>query len=297
MTLTLNQLRYFRTLAETGHFGRAAQRLNLSQPPLSRQMALLEQDLGTRLMDRTPKGVALTSAGRQFCDDATVILRLVAQARQNAAAAGRGEAGQLTIGFTMCAAYSVVPMLTRLYQQAFPKVDLRIRELMPTVLERDLMDGSIDFAISFPGIENGPFKSRVLLREPLNVALPEGHPLAMREALAVEDLARERFLIVPRDQAAALYDSVVHRCEAAGFHPVIGLEVYLQQTIVNLVAEGLGIAFVPASMQRSKIEGVVFRSVEAPPSIDQLLFWSPTSRNPCIAGFLETCDAMPPLPA
>jgi DNA-binding transcriptional LysR family regulator len=127
MAPSLSQLRYFCELANTGNFGRAAQRLHMSQPPLSRQIAALERELGTALFVRSPKGAALTAAGRQFLSDATEILGLVAQAKRNAAATGRGEAGQLTMGFTMCAAYSVVPDLTRRYQRAFPKVDLRVR--------------------------------------------------------------------------------------------------------------------------------------------------------------------------
>jgi DNA-binding transcriptional LysR family regulator len=293
MAPSLNQLRYFCELAEAGNFGRAAERLNMSQPPLSRQIAALEQELGTPLLVRSQKGAVLTAAGRQFLIDATEILRLVAQAKRNAAATGRGEAGQLTMGFTMCAAYSVVPDLTRRYKRAFPKVDLRVRELMPNALERDLKDGTIDVAISFPGDDGVQFESRPLIREPLKLVLPERHPLAKSSKIRIEDLAHERFLIVPRDQVPSLYESIMQRCRAAGFDPAIGLEVYLQQTIVNFVAEGLGIAFVPASMQRSHIRGAVFRTIGNPPMIDQLLYWSRANSNPCLAGFLALSEKRP----
>jgi DNA-binding transcriptional LysR family regulator len=286
MAPSLNQLRYFCELAEAGNFGRAAARLHISQPPLSRQITALERDLGTTLFIRTAKGVVLTAAGSQFLVDATEILHLVAQAERNAAATGRGEAGQLTMGFTMCAAYSVVPELTRRYKRAFPKVDLRVRELMPNALEHDLKAGTIDIGISFPGSEGPPFETRPLLREPLRLVLPERHPLAKARKIEVKELAQERFLIVPRDQATSLHDSIVRCCRAAGFDPIIGLEVYLQQTIVNFVAEGLGIAFVPASMQRSQIKGAVFRKLDNPPMIDQLLYWSLVNKNPCLEGFL-----------
>src|SRR6201998_263309 len=173
MAPSLNQLRYFCELADAGNFGRAAERLHMSQPPLSRQIAALEQELGTALLVRSPKGAALTAAGRPFLVDATEILRLVAQAKRNAAATSRGEAGQLTLGFTMCAAYSVVPDLTHRSQRAFPNVDLRVRELMPNALERDLRDGAIDAAISFPGDEGVRLESGPLIREPLKLVLPE----------------------------------------------------------------------------------------------------------------------------
>jgi len=291
MAPTFNQFRYFCELAQAGHFGRAADRLNMSQPPLSRQIAALEEELGTTLFERTPKGVTLTPAGRQFLEDASEVLRLADQAKRNASAAGRGEVGQLTLGFTMCAAYSVVPALTRLYKTAYPNIDLRVRELMPTVLERELRDGVIDLGISFPGVEAAQLEIRRLLREPLDVVLPADHRLARAKRLKVEDLAHERFLIVPRDQAPSLHDSIVGRCQAAGFTPIIGLEVYLQQTIVNFVAEGLGVSFVPASMRRSQVKGAVFKRVADPPTIDQLLFWSSANRNPCVAGFVATCGS------
>jgi DNA-binding transcriptional LysR family regulator len=292
MAPSLNQFRYFCAVAETGHFGRAARRLNMSQPPLSRQIGALEEDLGAELFERTPKGVLLTPAGRQFLAEARNILLLIEQARRNTSAAGRGDMGELTVGFTMCAAYSVVPILTRLYMAAFPKVTLRMRELMPNALERDLKEGVIDLAITFPGSEAPDLQTQALLREPLNVVLPHDHRLARARRLKISDLAGERFLIVPRDQAPSLHDSIVLRCQAAGFTPTIGLEVYLQQTIVNFVAEGLGVAFVPASMRRSQIKGAVFKQVPDPPMVDQVVVRMPVNRNPCIPGFLTTAAGL-----
>ena len=287
MAPSFNQLRYFCELAAVGHFGRAAQRLHMSQPPLSRQIAALEAELGAELVVRTPKGVTLTAAGRQFLTDATEILRLTAQAGRNATAAGSGDTGTLSIGFTMCAAYSVVPDLARRYQSAFPKVDLRVRELLPNALESGLKDGAIDAAINFPGSAVAGFDAYRLLREPLKLVVSRDHPLARSRKVRIEDLAEERFLIVPRDQVPVLYDSIVQRCRTAGFDPIIGLEVYLQQTIVNFVAGGLGVALVPASMQSSQIKGAVFKEVADPPMIDQFLYWSPANKNPCLAQFLS----------
>jgi DNA-binding transcriptional LysR family regulator len=292
MAITLNQLRYFSVLADTKHFGRAAERLNMSQPPLSRQIQLLEDEVGAELFERTRRGVVLTSAGEQYLSDAKVILRLIGQAERNATAAGRGEIGELAIGFTMCAAYSTMPTLMKLYASAFPDVSLRIRELMPNALEPQIKDGEIDLGITFPGIEAPDAQTQPLFREPLEVALPYNHPLAQAEPINVADLANERFLIVPRSQAAALHDSIVRRCQAAGFTPIIGLEVYLQQTIVNFVAEDMGIAFVPSSMKRTQVKGVVFKPIPNPPTVDLLLVWSRTNKNPCISGFLAIASAL-----
>ena len=289
MPPTLNQFRYFCELADAGNFGRAAERLHMTQPPLSRQIAGLEAELGTELFERSPKGVTLTAAGRQLLIDAREVLRLAARAQRNVMAARRGETGQLSLGFTMYAAYSVVPGLTRLYKAAFPKVEFRVREMMPTVLERALREGEIDIGISFPDLEGQNTTSRLLLREPMSVVLPLDHKFSRVRRLKVQSLSAESFLIVPREQARFLHDSVVQRCQSAGFTPKIGLEVYLQQTIVNLVAAGLGVAFVPSSMQKVQVKGTAFKTVDNPPMVDQLLVWQSMNANPCIQGFLSIC--------
>lgn len=292
MKATLNQLRYFCVVAELRHFGRAAERLHMSQPPLSRQIAALERDLGVVLLERTPKGVTLTAAGERLLADAKNVLLLADQARRNAVAVGQGEAGRLTVGFTMCAAYSVVPQLVRNFKKRFPRVDLHLREMMPSTLKRDLGEGTIDAAINFPDDDVEVFATHSLIREPLDLVLPDTHPLARVKSVAVERLADEPFLIVPRNQVAVLHDSIVQRCQAAGFTPKLGLEVYLQQTIINFVAEGLGVAFVPASMRRSQIKGATFKRVADPPMVEQMLFWSSTNKNPCLGGFLTMCEAV-----
>lgn len=292
MKATLNQLRYFCEVAELRHFGRAAARLHMSQPPLSRQIAALERDLGTVLLERTSKGVTLTAAGERLLADAKNVLLMADQAKRNAVAVGQGEAGRLTVGFTMCAAYSVVPQLVRNFKKAFPRVELQLREMMPSTLKRDLGEGAIDAAISFPDDEAKAFATRSLTREPLDLVLPDRHPLARTKSVAVERLAEELFLIVPRHQVVVLHDSIVQRCQAAGFTPKLGLEVYLQQTIINFVAEGLGVAFVPASMRRSQIKGATFKRIADPPMVEQMLFWSSANRNPCLAGFLAMCESL-----
>ncbi|GGF79779.1 hypothetical protein GCM10007301_44830 [Azorhizobium oxalatiphilum] len=152
----------------------------------------------------------------------------------------------------------------------------------------------MDLGISFPDAFATPTASRLLLREPLHAVLPHTHPLARARRVKVRDFETERFLIVPRDQAPLLHDAVVRRCAGAGFAPRIALEVYLQQTIVNLVAEDLGVAFVPASMQRAQVKGAAFRRMDDPPEVDQVALWQPDNANPCLSGFLSICDSLDP---
>jgi DNA-binding transcriptional LysR family regulator len=287
MALSFSQFRYFCAVAECRHFGRAAKRLNMSQPPLSRQIAMLEQELGTLLFERSQKGAELTPAGRQFYIDAQAVLRLVQQAGRNAAAASQGEVGELSVGFTMCAAHSVVPPLTRLYVSAYPNVRLHIREIMPKVLEQELNEGLIDFGIAFPGIDAPDVQTTTLLHEPMSLVVPHDHALAKKRHVDVAELVDETFLIVPHEQAPSLYESIIRRCQLAGFTPRIGLEVHLQQTIVSFVAAGLGIAFVPASMQHAHVQGAIFKSVAEPPTLDQLLIWKSANKNPCVTGLIN----------
>ncbi|HYZ63454.1 MAG TPA: LysR family transcriptional regulator [Acetobacteraceae bacterium] len=287
MAPSFSQFRYFCAVAECGHFGQAAAKLNISQPPLSRQIAALEEELGTKLLERSRKGAELTPAGRQFYADAQAVLRLVQQAQRNVTAAGWGQLGDLSLGFMMCAAHSIVPALTRLYVSAFPKVRLRVRELMPTAVERELKDGLIDFGITLPGLDAPDVQATTLLHETMSLVVAQDHPLARKRRVDVADLANETFLIVPHEHAPSLYDGIIRRCQLAGFTPRIGLEAHLQQTLVSFVAEGLGVAFVPASMRRAHVQGTVFKSVTEPPTLDVLLVWKSANKNPCMRGMID----------
>jgi DNA-binding transcriptional LysR family regulator len=280
-------LRYFVTLAETCHFGQAAARLHLSQPPLSRQLAALERNLGVTLLERGPRSVVLTAAGQRFYADAKAILAALAQAEKNAQAAAGGAAGALAIGFTMCAAYSVVPAYTRAFGSAYPDVDLRLREVMSHDLAAEVLGGRIDAAIMFPIAPHPGLATRTIVSEPLCVALPRLHPRARSRSVRIGQLAGDAFIMNVPEVAPALRNAITGHCRAAGFEPHVAIEVQLQQTILSLVNEGVGIALVPDSMRKVQLADVIFRKLADAPLIEQVLAWSPASRNPCLARFLE----------
>jgi DNA-binding transcriptional LysR family regulator len=165
--LDIKQIRYFGVLAETLHFGRAAARLNLSQPPLSRQIAALERELGVALFERSSRAVTLTRAGKSFQADAKAILASIEQSAKNALAAGRGERGELAIGFTSCATFNVMPALARSYAAAFPEVGLKIREMLADELVASVIDGKTDAAIAFPPEHQTGLEMRRLYRAAL----------------------------------------------------------------------------------------------------------------------------------
>lgn len=282
----LRQLRYFVVLGETLHFGRAAERLHISQPPLSRQIAALEANLGTELLQRNSRSVTLTPAGRAFLQHARDILASVDLAVRSARAGQQGMRGELRLSFTMCAAWNVLPRLLRHYRERYPEVEVRLEEVMPRDLELALGRGSADVAISFAEAHGGRLHYQRLLDEPLCAVLPQGHRLATAPQVAVQALAEEDFITFPASTAPILHEAVIGHCRRHGVEPRIRLETHLQQTIVNLVAEGLGVSLVPDSMRRMQLPGAVFRPLRDAPSVEQGLFWSAHNDNPCIAGFL-----------
>ena len=290
----IKQLRYFVAVAETLHFGRAARRLNLTQPPLSRQVAALEKDLGVRLLERHARTAILTPAGQQFLADARAVLASLDQACRNAKRAESGEMGQLTIGFMMVAAHHVMPRLARAYATAFPDVRLKLAEVIPGDLPDALAAGKFDVGILFPTHPIPGLRTRLVHREPLCAAIPSGHRLSTRTDLEAADLAGESFIMIARETAATLHDAITNYCYAGGFAPVVYLEVQLQQTIVNLVAEGLGVALVPQSMRTVQTSRVVYLPLRGAPAIDQLIAWRDSNLNPALTGLIAIAETIHP---
>ena len=242
MTIELRQLRYFVALADTLHFGRAATQLHITQPPLSRQIAALEDTLGVALFARSSRQVELTAAGRHFHEHAVRVLAALDGAVRSTQATARGERGVLRVGFTMSAAWNVLPALIRRYGDAFPAAEIQLSEVVPRELDEALLSGRADVGIAFPWQRPDGLEYLRVHAEPLWAVLPAGHPLAAAAVVAVGELADEPFITFPAATAPALHALVAGCCREHGFEPRIRLETHLQQTIVNLVAEGLGVS-------------------------------------------------------
>jgi DNA-binding transcriptional LysR family regulator len=282
----LRQLRYFVTLGETLHFGRAAALLHISQPPLSRQIAALEESLGVMLFQRSSRQVELTVAGRHFHAQARRLLADLEQAVQGTRAVHRGEQGSLRLDFTMAAAWSALPPLIKAYRRDFPQVEVQLGELLPRELDDSLLAGRCDVGLAFPWQRPAGLEYLCVHREPLCAVLPADHPLAQEETVAVADLAGEPFITFPAATAPALHALVAGCCREHGFEPKVCLETHLQQTIVNLVAEGLGVSLVPRSMGKMQLQGAAFRPIAAPPLVEQGIIWAAANPNPCLPHFL-----------
>jgi DNA-binding transcriptional LysR family regulator len=271
----LRQLRQFIAVAERLHFGRAAATLGISQPPLSRSIQDLERRVGARLLARSRHRVELTAEGAHFLAEAR---RLVAQLESAVVDVRRmagGEKGRLRIGFIPLADYGVLPRLLTAYKAAHPDVTLTLREMLsPEQLVR-LVLGDLDFGLLIPPVTSSDLEHVVLQREQFVAALPFDHRLARaRSRLAVRQLAREPFVVVPRELAPRLHDVVTAIAAQGGFSPQIAQEAIQMQTVVSLVSSGLGVALVPASVARLGRQGVVYREITDPhPRLDLWLAW------------------------
>lgn len=265
----------------------------MTQPPLSRQVAALERELGVELIERHSRKVKLTPAGAQFLIDSRAALAAVDQACRNAQFASGGELGELAIGFMMHAAYSSIPTLTRHFMAAYPAVKLQLREMVPSLLITGVLNGTLDAAITF-GIGSIPgLTSAAIYEEPLCLVVAKSHRLAATALVTVNQLAGEPLIASPPDAAPTLWRSISGYFENAGLTPEIRLEAQLQQTIVNFVAEGIGIALVPKSIQRAGVGGVAFCELADAPVVNQVIAWRPGNLNPVLNRFLETTGFRP----
>jgi DNA-binding transcriptional LysR family regulator len=287
--MELRRLRYFVTVAEELHFGRAAEKLHMSQPPLSIQIRALEDELGVTLLKRTQRHVSLTHAGHAFLQEARKILAQVEQAVLTTRRAGRGEIGELAVGFISVADYNLLPGVLREFRRRFPLVNLTLKESTTDVQVQDLIAGRIDVGFVLPPIGAPGIESIAVLREPLIVALPQRHPLAARRGkVALSRLAGAPFILFPRRMAPGLYDAVVSFCRAAGFSPRVEQEAVQMQTIVSLVSAELGVALIPASLKNLQRTGVVYKAVLEPSPMTEIhLAWRKDDDLPALRLFLE----------
>ncbi|KSD33697.1 LysR family transcriptional regulator [Pseudomonas aeruginosa] len=265
--MELRHLRYFIAVAEELHFGRAAERLGISQPPLSQQIQALEEEIGARLFERTNRRVELTDAGRLFLDESRQVLALVDKAVLLARRAHLGELGELKIGFTSSAPFtSTIPSSIHAFRKAYPDVHLDLQEMSSRQVLKALLEESLQVGVIRPLALPDTVHWVELFREPLVAVLRADHPLAAgsEEGLAIAALAEEPFVFFPRSYGTGLYDQVIALTRQAGFSPRIAQEASEAMTIIGLVSAGLGVSILPASFRRTRVDGVVYRTLSDP---------------------------------
>jgi DNA-binding transcriptional LysR family regulator len=262
--IELRHLRYFLAVAETLHFSRAAKRLGIAQPPLSQQIKRLEQLLGHALFERTTRGVKLTLAGQLLAKRARSTLEKVDEDLSQVRRLGRGEEGTLTVGFSGSVMFTELPAAIQSYRRRYPKVELRLRELVTTAQIAALLNGTLDLAFLRDGDPTEGIRIATLLKEKYVAVLPEAHPLAQRRSLSVKALEGEPFIMFARRMGPLAYDRTIACCERSGFRPNIVQDAPQWLTLVRLVAAGLGVSLAPACVARVAMPGAVYREMNAP---------------------------------
>jgi len=288
MAFTLEQLRGFVAVADELHFGRAAERLKMTQPPLSRQIQKLERVVGAQLLERDNRRVALTAAGEVFLAEARRLLSLADTAPELARRVSSGSHGVVRIGFTAASTYGTLGRLLNEVDRALPDIHLDLEEMVTREQVAALLNEEVDLGLARPPFDAQTFGSRLLHKEALLVAVPSGHRLVGlgRDAVAA-DLATEPVVMHSPTRARYFYDLVVSMVPAASQNAVHTVSQIL--TMLWLVAAGRGIAFVPASAARLPIEGVDFVRLETavPEPVELHLLWVRESRNPALRQVLE----------
>ncbi len=292
MNIELRQLRYFVAVAEERHFGRAAARLHMTQPPLSQTIQSLEAALGTPLFARTKRSVELTPAGIALLPEARRILQQAAALPDLARRAASGESGLLSLSFVSTADYSVLPPLLREFRERYPRVQIDLREATTDVQLEDLMEGRIDAGLLIPPLHDkarAELGYQTVLSEPLVLAAPQGlKGLRGNNTVALKAVADMPLIIFPRRIAPAFHDAIVGCFRDAGLTPRIGQEAIQMQTIVGLVSAGMGIALVPQSVSNLKRPGVEYRPLSDKTAVFETgLAWRRDNTSPVLHAFLE----------
>ena len=292
MKLESRQLRYFVAVAEELHFGRAAERLNMSQPPLSQQIRQLEQQLQSRLFERSQRSVRLTSAGELLLAQAHGILSRLDVTAELVQAAVRGEAGLLRLGYTAASAYGLVPALIRAYKQRYPAVEVILHEMLSREQVVELSQKRLDVGLVRPLATRPELETRPLMAEPLILALPAHHPLASCDIVRVQQLDGLALIGFTAESASYFHDMVSAMLMAAGIRPVIVQRATQPHTVISLVASGLGVAIVPQASARIHMEGVVYRPLPAgeTPQAEIHLCWRQDRLTPLVQSFLSTAQ-------
>ena len=290
MSVELRQLRYFVTVAEELHFGRAAARLHMTQPPLSQAIAAFEDDIGARLFLRNRRTVELTPAGAALLPEARRLLAEAATLADLARRAAAGETGRLALAFVTSADYSVLPPFLRRYGERYPDVRLRLQEATSDVQIAELLAGRIDAGLLIPPL---PDKAHAqldymkVLDEPLILCAPAG-ALEGKEPVRLQDAPRLPLIVFPREISPALHDAILSCFGAAGLAPAIGQQAIQMQTIVSLVSAGMGLALVPQSVSNLMRPGVEYRALAGPtPLVETGIAWRRDNASPVLRGFLE----------
>ena len=287
--MEFRQLHYFLAIAEELSFSQAARRLHMAQPPLTRQIRQLEQELGVQLFERNSRRVELTEAGNVFALEARRILRQVEQSIELAQRVSRGEMGRLVIAFEGSSAYDAIPVSLKTYRQRFPDVQLVVLGMTTEQQVEALRNNQIQVGFVVPPLQSqtGDLVVEPVLEKPLILALSEAHPLATQSKVKVRSLVNELFILGQRNSGCGWYDQVIALCHQAGFSPKVVQEVNEMQVLLGLVAANLGITIVSGAARQFQRSGVVYRELQpASLAVALAIAWREGNSSSVLQAFL-----------
>jgi len=287
--MELRHLRYFIAVAEELHFGRAAARLCIAQPPLSQQIQQLEREIGFTLFSRSSRRVELTPAGRVYLEEVRSSMGSLEKAVLNGRRVARGEVGRLAVGFVGTATFSLLPDVLRRFRNLYPEVELTLRELVSARQVQALRERRIQVGFARPAILDTPdIVCETVATESFVAALPESHRLAQANLIPLAALAEDEFVLFPRSPKPSYGDLLFKICEEAGFHPNVTQETAEIQTAISLVAGGMGVTLVPSSASNVVRHGVVFvELIEPAPESDLTVVYRIDDDSPTLKTFLN----------
>jgi DNA-binding transcriptional LysR family regulator len=286
--IELRHLRYFLAVAEELNFGRAAERLNITQPSLSRQIQSLEKELNILLFERNQRQIKLTAPGQILLAEVEQILIRFDQGIGVVKRASRGEIGQLTLGFQGSSVYDIIPISIKAFRDRFPEVEIIMQHMETSEQVIAIAENNLDIGFVIPPITNANLKMEILLQEPLVLALPENHPLAAQSEIAIAALANEPLILASRDRGCGLHEQIFGIYQQAGLSPNVVCAAREMQVMLGFVAAGIGIALLPSHVKNFQRTGVVYRILNPSAPIAGLgIAWKSNNPKPVLSVFLE----------
>jgi DNA-binding transcriptional LysR family regulator len=289
--IELRQLRYFQAVAEELHFGRAAARLAIAQPALSRQVQQLEAQLGTPLLRRSQRRVELLPAGALLLERSRLVLQELARAEADVRRTGAGELGRLALGFIHSSTYGLLPSIVGRFREQFPAIELELHEMPIAVQHTALVRGTID--VGLLRLQQAPAELEVvpLLEDPFRLAVPAAHPLAGRQKVRLKSVADDPFVLFSKAESPLFHDRVAAMCERAGFQPRAVQHATQIHTVVGLVGAGMGLAVVPDSARNLRPANVRFlRLADEAEPVHIALAWRRGQETPAIRSFRRVAE-------
>jgi DNA-binding transcriptional LysR family regulator len=287
--MDLRTLRYFSAVVREGHFGRAALSLGIAQPPLTRQIQKLEQELGVALLHRTQKKFEVTQAGQLLYERARRLLDGAEQAEADVRRVGTGETGRLIIGFVHSNAFTILPGVVARFRAAYPDVEIDLREMWHTNLVAGLETGSIDAGLLRPPVSSSALQVVTLIREPFLALVPAGHRLAPRRTIQLRQFGGEPFVMYSRLGSPLIHSRVMEMCKRAGFAPHITQYADQIHTVASFVGAGIGVALAPSTVTSFNMPGLRYLQIaDKPAPLPMGVMWRTGNNSGLLRNFIRS---------